>query len=180
MCKLSLNQNLTKTLIYNPQDDYFYLNGVKTMYRGYQNAIAVYVNGVFGIDVENGAYSYNGSDTVYVFENTNNELTGLINTSSNERTIVSKNIIDFTNYDYIKVTDASIGEVTLDVRNLNNTGYLWITFLQNYMGERSLRVGVSSTKQAFGTTVLTKDGTTFMTVMPTTNNYTHITSITVE
>lgn len=106
MCKLSLNQNLTKTLIYNPQDDYFYLNGVKTIYRGYQNAIAVFVNGQFGVEVDNGGTvpqsAYGASIAFNVSNNRLYYASSAVGTNKH-CSILTKNRLDVTNYSTLKV-----------------------------------------------------------------------------
>lgn len=89
-------------------------------------------------------------------------------------------MVDFTNYSYVKVTDGSTGEVSMDVRNLNTTGYLWVMFMQNSVGDRSIRFGISTTKQTFGDSVITISGTKYESINPISSLYAHISSIIVE
>jgi hypothetical protein len=92
-------------MIYNPQDDYFYLNGNKTVYRGYQTAIAVFVNGNFSVAVQNGgsvpqsaygsSYAFNVRDGKLYYNG------GAVGTNKH-CSVITQEKYDLTNYTYLK------------------------------------------------------------------------------
>lgn len=144
---MSLNQNLTQTLIYNPQDDYFYLNGVKTIYRGYQNAIPVFANGNFNIPVNNGSYSWETTWAGYVqpFAISGGNLVGSPD-SSKMYSVTSDSAIDFTSRDSIEVT--MNGAVhTLNVSDVSGSGYLYVGLVKYTSNtDKTLYIAVCSSK----------------------------------
>lgn len=116
--------------------------------RAFVNSLAVFVAGIFGITVANGIYKLNSTiTTALAFSNSGGALTGVLSTNGSAYTLLSEELIDFSNYTSIKVIDSEMGTRTLDVSGFNGTGYLYVAFLQNNSGNRSIRFGVSSTKE---------------------------------
>lgn len=118
--------------------------------RAFVNSLAVFVAGVFGIQVENGTNKPGTSiPTAMAFTNSGNALTGTLSTNGTAYTLLSAEPIDFTNYNTIKVVDAEMGARTVDVSSYSSTGYLFVTFMQNTVGDKSIRFGISSAKAGF-------------------------------
>lgn len=133
MCKLSLNQNLTK---WNPADDYLYVNknGVweKTILRAGLNGLQIYHNGEGNLR----AYNYAGwsRDSTYCYIN-NSE--GALKFKSMIRTtfyysdgLGTTEKIDFSLYSYLKYKMDGV-EYTVDIRNRTTTKYLSLIVSSN-------------------------------------------------
>lgn len=121
---LSLNQNLTQRVpLYNPADDYFYLNGNKLPYRGWQTAVAVFIDGTFGVEVFNGDYmtaGYAGEPFTVVSDALEVNLPYL--SPAHEKTLVTE-AIDFTNFSTVTVK-TNKGNMTLNVSGITGNAYL--------------------------------------------------------
>ena len=127
----ALNQNLT-TLYphYNPSDDFFYLGSEKLPYRAYLNAVPIYVNGQFGVDVGNGTYSNHSStpsSIIRTFTNSDNVLTPNITANTQISTLVTDDIIDFSQFSRVNVV-INGSTFTLDVSSLSQSGYVALSF----------------------------------------------------
>ena len=128
---MSLNQNLTKTLIYNPQDDYFYLNGVKTIYRGYQNVLVIFANGTFGKAMSNGVYHVTSAITaVAPFTITSSSINGTAQQAY--QTLVTNDLIDFSSYDYLKMK-TNLGDITVNLGTISSSGYVTVALGNSYL-----------------------------------------------
>ena len=140
-------------MIYNPTDDYFYLNGVKTIYRGYQNAIAIFENGVFNVDIYNGVYKGRAVQTLeggFAIENNVVKCT-LPSTGSSGSTKVRTlftHAIDATNYDYVKI-QSNKGETVLNISALSGTVYIGFQTYNNGTNPASTSAYVVSELQNY-------------------------------
>lgn len=130
----ALNQNLTK-INTTTKTLWGYINGVwvDLHIRAYYDSIPVYVNGVFGIAVDNGVYkSSTAFGTPKAFTNANNQLqTGSLS-NAQECTFVSQDTINFSQYNRVKVT-TNLGTIVCDVSQVNEPKYLAVA-ITNYGG----------------------------------------------
>lgn len=128
----AINQNLThNVMIYNDADDYFYLNGVKTIYRGYQNVLVVFANGTFGKAMSNGVYHVTSAITgVAPFTITPSSITGTAQVIY--QTLVTNDLIDFSSYDYLKMK-TNLGDITVNLGNINTSGYVTVALGNSYL-----------------------------------------------
>lgn len=123
------------------------------MYRGYQNAIAVYVNGVIGIDVENGIYSANTTFSPRAFTNHGGVLDSGGVAANTCTSIVSQNLIDFSSYYTITVKN-NAQNLTLDVSGYSGTGYLCVYFVRGNTNNCGIAVAITSAKSNFGLNII--------------------------
>lgn len=166
--------------MWNPQDDYAYVNGHKTALKCYLNSIPIFANGIFGVDVENGVYG-SASNTpavnIEAFNITDNNIVSTLSINGHQATIVSEDLINFTNYSTVTITTREYGELTLNVSSYSGTGYLWLSFYRTSNAYTGFWFGVSSTKTAFGQSIInnlkttTSEGPSILTI--------HITEITI-
>jgi hypothetical protein len=138
MCKLSLNQNLThNVMIYNPNDDYFYLDGVKTIYRGYKNAIVLFANGLLNSEANNPGTQL-GNLAPKAFVNNGTVLVANITTSqlspSQGYTLTYNKLINFASYN--KVTFKSNAKNTELVLPASGTGYISVVIYRSNDGSQ--------------------------------------------
>lgn len=129
------------------------MNGVKTIYRGYQNAIAVYLNGVFGIDVENGVYASGQGKSVYSATNSDNRITFATPVNNCTCSIVVSEQINFTNYSVVKCT-SSPSENNLDVSGYSGYGYLCVYQVKDEHGVLYQGLCISSQKTNFAENII--------------------------
>jgi len=150
MCKLSLNQNLTK-LNTSTKTLWANVNGVWTdlHIRAYYDSIPIWVNGAFGIEVDNGLYHSDATGTPepYIPEDT------LLKFNLNmnyQASLVSHDLIDCSAYSKLKVTINNGTEYQVDISDVSTSGYVFVyTSIASptaYFG-----MGVSTTKNAFYT-----------------------------
>lgn len=150
---MSLNQNLTTRVpIWNPTDDYYYVNGKRSI-KAWLNSVPVWANGVFGIDVDNGTHAWD-SDRHTAFTITANKLVRLGTTPILTRaTLVSTDLIDFTNYSLVTMI-TSIGTATLNVSGITGSYYLglWANIASDSSPTNNLRAAIclSRAKDNFG------------------------------
>lgn len=127
------------------------MNGVKTIYRGWQSAVPFFLNGLFNVSVDNGthrnssAYTNIGAFTI----DSNNYLTGTVNTYVMSKTLVSSQKINFANYSKITLTDTAISPMEMNVSGYNGEGYLCVTFKEDQHGGRHIELSVSTAKEDY-------------------------------
>lgn len=125
----ALNQNLTCR--YNAQTDRFevlYNGSWVQSIKAFIQSIAVWVNGVFGIEVDNGTHSFSSSaPNRDAFTISGSSLVRASTVGDTVRTtLVSKEEIDFSNYSLVTVKTSSTNDITLNVSNFNSVGYLCV------------------------------------------------------
>jgi hypothetical protein len=154
----TVNQNLTtKVPIWNPTDDYYYVNGKRSI-KAWLNSVDVWVNGVFGIDIANGQYNFSGNYPKTSFAVNGNLLqyTGA-SASTTLATLVSENLIDFTNYSHVYVKTNS-GNIDMNVSEISGQHYLcFIAGNTNGAGIAATAL-ISDTKEGFGYYPITQSG----------------------
>lgn len=136
--------------MWNPTDDYAYVNGRKTAVRCGLNSILLYHNGTFGQPYDNGVYSSHSSlGTPMSFVNTG----AILKTSADmypsgkQTTLLFTDTIDFSTYSKVKVV-TNQGTVEVDLTNVNTSAYLGICAYND--GGRKFGVYVSPNQQYFG------------------------------
>ena len=122
--------------------------------RAFVNSIAVWVAGQFGIGVDNGTHSYSTYvSSTAAFSVSDNNLVRDGNTVAvgTVATLVSTNLIDFTNYSTITVKNDKTADVTINVSGLTGNGYLAVyAFIRNNTNDVVVGVNVSTQKDNFG------------------------------
>ena len=145
--------------------------------RAFVNSLAVFVAGVFGITMDNGAYNPSGSTTATAFTLANDAIES---NSQQYNSLVSDSKIDFTNYAAVKVkyvigTDP---EQTLTVNVSALSGEYYLALGVNRLAtvtNSTLDVILSSTKENYATSQAAQQ-----TATATGNQKFTITEITVE
>lgn len=115
--------------------------------RAFVNSIAVWASGVFGITVDNGVYSQSASfSTVKAFTTSGNNLVVPAMSATEAATLVSDDVINFTNYSKIKVI-TNLETKELNVSGISGNGYLYITVPYESSNTKILNIGVVVAKQ---------------------------------
>lgn len=96
--------------------------------RAFVNSIAVWAAGAFGIEVDNGTHPFSSSaPNAAAFTINGSSLVRASTVGDMVRTtLVSKDEIDFSNYSVVTVKTSSTNDITLNVSNLNRSGYLCV------------------------------------------------------
>lgn len=122
-------------MIYNPNDDYFYLDGVKTIYRGYKNAIVLFANGLLNPDANNPGTQL-GNVAPKAFVNNGTVLLADITTSqlsaSQGYTLTYSKLINYSAYN--KVTLKTNAKTTELVLPASGTGYISVVVYRSNSG----------------------------------------------
>ena len=124
--------------------------------RAFVNSIAVFVGGVFGINVENGVHKSTAASVApvaFVLDGTNNAIYRNINTpAGTQATLVSEEEIDFTNYSRITLV-SNAGTISVDVSGYSGLGYLalcaWIASATSETNNVNIRLYASTQKSNF-------------------------------
>jgi hypothetical protein len=175
----ALNQNLTiRNTRWNPTTDRFEVlkNGswVQSI-RAFVNSIAVFVAGVFGIEIENGVYTSISGYSGYPFNITSSDINTGNLASGQGCTLVSAASINFSNYSKIKaIVDGS--EKELNISGVSGVGYLGIGVTDS-MGTNYLTISAIRSKQNNFTASANVYETQSYTLS---GSNTHITEITIE
>ena len=146
----AINLNLTK-INTTTKTLWGYVNGVWTNLhiKAYYDSIPIWVDGAFGIEVDNGIYHSDATGTPepYVPEDT---LLKFNLYANYQASLVSHDLIDFSAYSKLKVTINTGAEYQVDISDVSTSGYVFvytsITSSTAYFG-----MGVSATKNAFYT-----------------------------
>lgn len=151
----ALNQNLTNCLVWNPTDDYAYVNGRKTTVKCHLNSIPIFVNGVFEEPMSNGVYAYEqttqGLYQVLSFSVTPTSIDGSSPGYYHARTLVSNSKIDVTNYDKVKLV-SNAGTLEINTQNISGEYYVCV-YLAGYENDNYLGICLSSVQQYFHTSL---------------------------
>lgn len=120
----------TKTLWAN-------VNGVWTdlHIRAWYDSVPVWVDGEFGIPMDNGTHYYASSSSYkypFVIESSALKLNpGTSSPNNYECTLVSTNLIDFSAYSKVTVKSDRFNDIELNVSGYNGTAYLVLRGLAN-------------------------------------------------
>lgn len=147
----ALNQNLTK-INTSTKTLWGYINGEwKDLHiKAYYDAIPVWVNGEFGIEMSNGVYRITPTySTTSAFTRDGNLLRATLTSGRQAFTLVAEEQIDFSAYSKVTVK-TSKGNIELDVSGLEQSGYLCVSYIINAQNIPSCAVRVASTKNDFG------------------------------
>lgn len=134
--------------MWNPTDDYAYVNGHKTAVKCYLKSTPIWANGDFQIEVENGVYKPSAGFTlVSNFGVDGNTLYTNPTQQSTGSTILSKNMINVDNYSKIKMR-SNVGDLEVNISAITGNAYLWAMGVYTAAG-RYVGVGLSRTKANF-------------------------------
>lgn len=124
--------------------------------KAFVNSIAVWVAGQFGIGTDNGVYKLVSQATIAPFGISGNNLYTNPTTNNSGSTLVSTDLIDFSNYSTIKVktNHTTTPDVSLNVSGYNGTGYLAVAGWQGGSGARLVRINVISEKEDYASHVV--------------------------
>ena len=127
--------------------------------RAFVNNIAVWVAGMFGITVDNGTHEFStGATLTAPFSVVDDKLVRDGNTvpAGTMCTLVSTDLIDFTNYSVITVKNDKTPDVVVNVSGLTGTGYLYVyANINGATSAASVGCGVSTAKDDFGQNKIT-------------------------
>ena len=110
--------------------------------------VLLFSNGVFGLTFNNGVYDFASNVVGHTAFSVGTDLTATTDTNHIGTTLVSNDLVDFTNYNTVEML-TNFGTVTLDVSAFSGSGYLCV-YSVFYGSKRHLGVCVSSAKQYFG------------------------------
>jgi len=150
MCKLSLNQNLTK-INTTTKTLWANVNGVWTdlHIKAWYDAIPVWVDGNFGIEVSNGVYrSQSTFTTTSAFTRDGNLLKATLTSGTQSFTLVSEEQIDTSAYSRV-VVKTSKGNFELDISSYTQSAYFAIVFYINAQNIPTISARFANTKADF-------------------------------
>lgn len=152
MLTIQLNQNLTQYVaIYNPQDDWWYLNGQRYR-KAYLQSLEVFKNGTFGVPCTNGVYHHSGGSNIGLATITTESIIFAQPASNTYTPIITNDMIDLSKYQKATVvTDR--GNIELNLSNISQDGYLCVFRAPN----GSLYVLVTNTKENYYTNRINQD-----------------------
>lgn len=142
MCKLSLNQNLTKWNS-TTRTIWAYVDGSwqDTKIRGYIGSIPIYVSGVFEEQCDNGTHNATqASSAPSPFVESNSKLT---TPNIGNYTLTTSNSIDLTNYSKLKVANNGVTK-EVNIGSVSGQQYVYV-YVNNTSASAYLEFGITST-----------------------------------
>ena len=142
----AVNQNLTNCLVWNPQDDYAYVNGRKTNVKCGLTSVGVYVDGHYVENCETGVMTQaTWAPNVVAFTNDNTKLSGVVSTANTDSALKTVNQMYNINSKTLKInyyTDANVTVREAVVQNVVN-GYVYVNAHKNGAGKLVLYAGAN-------------------------------------
>lgn len=134
--------------MWNPTDDYAYVNGHKTAVKCYLNSLPLFANGNLQLPAESNQYNIGTGFTLKGgFNVQNNALVPTVDVFNGQCvTLVFTDSIDVTNYSKLKAT-TNYGTYELNLQSVSGSVYITVDCHSN--GARRFGLGACSQKASF-------------------------------